>query len=140
MPTHALRGYGPRVFVSYSFADAKLAQQVESALAAKGLQVRREDDTSLFNEKLTAAIPRRMADAEVFIQILTTTSNRSEWVAKELDWMFEHRDAGSGMVFLPIVFDKSTLPERLKEWWFLDLSGTGLTPEAMEAIERLCMK
>ena len=69
MLTHALRGYGPRVFISYSFADTKLAQQVESALTAKGLQARREDDTSLFNEKLTAAIPRRMADAEVFIQI-----------------------------------------------------------------------
>ncbi len=140
MLTHALRGYGPRVFISYSFADTKLAQQVESALTAKGFQVRREDDTSLFNEKLTDAIPRRMADAEVFIQVLTSTSNSSEWVAKELDWMFEHRDAGSGMVFLPIVFDKSTLPERLKEWWFLDLSETGLTPEALEAIERLCLK
>jgi hypothetical protein len=140
MLTHALRGYGPRVFVSYSFADAKVAQQIESELTSKGLQVRREDDTSLFNEKLTAAIPRRMADAEVFIQVLTTTSNRSAWVAKELDWMFEHRNAGSGMVFLPIVFDKASLPERLKEWWFLDLSETGVTPEALEAIHRFCMK
>ena len=140
MIVHALRGYGPRVFISYSFVDARIAQQFESALTAKGFQVRREDDTSLFNEKLTEAIPRRMADAEVFIQLLTSTANRSTWVGRELDWMFEQRKAGTGIVFLPIVFDKSNLPERLKEWWFLDLAGGDLTAEALDAVERLCLK
>ncbi len=139
--SHALRGYGPRVFISYSFADSAAAKQLEAVLLGKGFQVRREDDTSLFNEKLSEAIPRRMADSEVFIQLLTATSNRSAWVERELDWMFEHRQAGTGIVFLPIVFDKSTLPERLKEWWFLDLAAEGkLTDEACESIERLCLK
>lgn len=137
---YPLRGYGPRVFISYSFVDSAIAKQLEAALVAKGFQVRREDDTSLFNEKLTEAIPRRIADAEVFIQLLTSTSNRSAWVERELDWMFERRDAGEAVVFLPIVFDKTTLPERLKEWWFLDLSGSQLTDAAMEAVERLCLK
>ena len=135
----ALRGYGPRVFISYSFADSAIAQPLESALRARGFQVRREDDTSLFNQKLTEAIPRLLADAEVFIQLLTTTANRSAWVERELDWMFQQRDAGSGLIFLPIVFDKSTLPERVKEWWYLDLSG-GLTPAALDDIEQLCLK
>ena len=137
---YPLRGYGPRVFISYSFVDSAVAKQLETALLAKGFQVRREDDTSLFNEKLTEAIPRRMADAEVFIQILTATANGSAWVERELDWMFERRNAGEAVVFLPIVFDKSTLPERLKEWWFLDLSGGELRDAAMEAIEGLCLK
>ena len=136
----ALRGYGPRVFISYSFADSSVAKQLESVLLSRGFQVRREDETSLFNEKLTEAIPRRMADVEVFIQLLTTTSNRSAWVERELDWMFEQRKAGTGVVFLPVVFDKSTLPDRLKEWWFLDLADARLTDQAMEAIERLCLK
>jgi hypothetical protein len=140
LPTCALRCYGPRVFISYSFADSTVAKQLEASLVAKGFQVRREDDTSLFNEKLTEAIPRRMADAEVFVQLLTTASNRSAWVERELDWMFEHRQAGTGIVFLPVVFDKSTLPERVKEWWFLDLADGKLTDEAIEAIERLCVK
>jgi len=139
LPTHALRGYGPRVFISYSFADSAIAKPLESSLRVKGFQVQREDDTSLFNQKLTEAIPRRVADAEVFIQLLTTTANRSAWVERELDWMFKQREAGTGVIFLPIVFDKSTLSDRLKEWWYLDLSG-GLTPEALDAIERLCLK
>jgi hypothetical protein len=140
LATHALRGYGPRVFISYSFADSAVAKQLEAILVAKGFQVRREDDTSLFNEQLTEAIPRRMADAEVFIQLLTTTSNRSAWVARELDWMFEHRQAGTGVVFLPVVFDKATMPERLKEWWFLELGDGKLTDDACDAIHRLCLK
>jgi len=139
LATHALRGYGPRVFISYSFADSTIAQPLEESLRAKGFQVRREDDTSLFNQNLTEAIPRMLADAEVFIQLLTTSANRSTWVERELDWMFQQRDAGTGVIFLPIVFDKSNLPDRVKDWWYLDLSG-GLTPQAMDAIERLCLK
>lgn len=138
--TRALRGYGPRIFVSYSFADAPLAQRLESALVTKGFQVRREDETSLFNEKLTEAIPRRMADAEVFVQLLTTTANRSMWIGRELDWMFEQRKAGTGIMFLPVVFDKSTIPEALKDWWFMDIGSGTLTEEALDAIERFCLK
>lgn len=140
LATYALRGYGPRVFISYSFVDTPIAEALDLALTARGFQVRREDDTSLFNEKLTDAIPSRMASAEVFIQLLTGTANRSMWVERELDWMFERRNAGSGMVFLPIVFDKSTLPERLKEWWFLDVGEVKLSDQALQAIERLCLK
>ena len=136
----ALRGYGPGVFISYSFADAALAQQLESALTARGFQVRREDEVSLFNEKLTEAIPRRMADTEVFIQLLTITANRSTWVARELDWMFEQRTAGTGVMFLPIVFDKSTLPEAVKEWWFMDMPGTSWTEAALDAVARFCLR
>ena len=104
-PTCALRGYGPRVFVSYSFSDSAIVKQLEAFLIEKGFQVRVEDDTSLFNEKLTTAIPRRMADAEVFIQVLTTSANRSRWVERELDWMFEHRDAGTGDWFADASYD-----------------------------------
>lgn len=140
LTTCALRGYGPRVFISYSFVDSAIARQLEAALVAKGFQVRREDDTSLFNEKLTEAIPRRMSDAEVFIQLLTSTANRSAWVERELDWMFERRNAGEAIVFLPIVFDKSTLPERLKEWWFMEFPSGKPIEEVMDPIERLCLK
>ena len=65
MAIQALRGYGPRIFISYSFADAPIAQQIESVLTAKCFQVRREDDTSLLNEKLTEAIPRRLVDTDL---------------------------------------------------------------------------
>lgn len=136
----ALRGYGPRVFISYSFSDNEIAESLEFALKARGFQVRREDDTSLFNEKLTEAIPRRIADSEVFIQLLTTTANRSSWVERELDWMFEQRKAGTGLIFLPIVLDKATMPDRLKEWWFMELSDRKLTEATLDAVERLCLK
>lgn len=140
MVTQALRGYGPRVFISYSFADAELARRLDVTLVAKGFQVRREDEASLFNEKLTEAIPRRIADSEVFVQLLTTAANRSMWVSRELDCLFELRKAGTAVMLLPIVFDKSTIPEGLKDWWYMDVSSSGLTDATLDAIVRFCLK
>src|SRR5690242_13857243 len=90
--TFRLRGYGPGVFVSYSFQDADLAKRIDETLSARGFQVRREDETSLIDQRLTEAIPRRIAEAEVLIQVLTATSNASAWVAREFAYAVDRRD------------------------------------------------
>jgi TIR domain len=139
MPGFPLRHYGPRVFISYSFRDAALAESLHASLAARGFQVSREDETSLVNQRLTEAIPQRIAQAEVLIQLRTSTSNLSDWVTREFAYAVEARGQGQSFVILPVVFDKSTLPDSVKEWWFLDVEGTGLTDEAIDQIERICL-
>lgn len=134
-----LRRYGPRVFISYSFRDASLAESIHISLTAQGFQVSREDETSLINQRLTEAIPRRIAEAEVLIQLRTATSNLSEWVAREFSYALDLKSEGQSIVILPIVFDKSTLPNAVKEWWFMDLEGSGLTAAAVAQIERICL-
>jgi hypothetical protein len=134
-----LRGYGPRVFISYSFQDTPIAMQLEAALKANGCQVRREDEVSLFNQRLVDAIPQRIGDAEVLVILLTTAANKSAWVARELDWILEHRKTSNDIVLLPIVFDKATVPEPIKDWWFLDLDSRELTMGDLELATRMCM-
>jgi hypothetical protein len=139
METFALRGHGPRVFISYSFQDATLAEQISRLLSDRGFQVHREDETSLANQVLTEAIPRRIAEAEVLIQVLTATSNASEWVARELAYATELRQQHNRIVILPIVFHKASLSDAVKAWWYLDIEASGLTDEAISQIERVCL-
>lgn len=110
------RGYGPRVFISYSFQDADLAKRIDETLSARGFRVRREDETSLIDQRLTEAIPRRIAEAEVLIQVLTATSNASAWVAREFAHAVDRRDKRHNITILPIVFEMTSLPEAVKEW------------------------
>ena len=138
--TFALRNFGPRVFISYSFRDTDLAIKLERILSGKGFQIRREDETSLANQRLTDAIPKRIAAAEVILQLLTSASNASEWVAREFEYATELRDKDHAIVLLPVVFEKASLPEAVKRWWYLDASSEGLTDQVIATIERLCLR
>ena len=139
MNGHALRGYGPRVFVSYSFKDKELAERIENALSGRGFQIRRENENSLTGQKLTEAIPKRIGEAEVLIQIRTKSSNLSEWIAREFSYAVTLKNKGQQLIILPLVFDKSNIPDDVKEWWFMDLADSGLTEIALEEIERVCL-
>lgn len=136
---YPLRLVGPRTFISYSFADAPLAQQVESYLRDRGLQITREDGTSLTNTKLTESIPRRMAGAEVLIQLRTAAANRSEWIAREFSYAVSLREKSHSLVMLPVVFDAASLPDDVKEWWYLD-ADSGLNDAVLDHIYRVCLR
>ncbi|MBL6614535.1 MAG: toll/interleukin-1 receptor domain-containing protein [Reyranella sp.] len=139
MSSFALRNYGPRVFVSYSFRDKDLAERISAALAESGFQVHREDEFSLAGQQLSAAIPQRIGDAEVLIQLLTANSNASEWVAREFAYAVARRDQKHDLIILPIVFDKEQLPEPVRDWWFFDLSGMELSDVALAKIKEICL-
>lgn len=139
MSNVALRNYGPRVFLSYSFRDKDLAERVSGALAESGFQVHREDEFSLAGQQLSAAIPQRIGDAEVLIQLLTANSNASEWVAREFAYAIARRDQKHDLIILPIVFDKEKLPEPVRDWWFFDLSGMELSDLALAKIKEICL-
>src|SRR5258708_11159824 len=140
MSSFELRNYGPRVFVSYSFRDRDLAERVSGALTESGFQVHREDEFSLAGQQLSAAIPQRIGDAEVLIQLLTANSNASEWVAREFAYAVARRDQKHDLIILPIVFDKQQLPEPVRDWWFFDLSGTELSDLALAKIKEICLR
>ena len=139
MSSLALRNYGPRVFLSYSFRDKDLAERMSGALAVSGFQVHREDEFSLAGQQLSAAIPQRIGDAEVLIQLLTANSNASEWVAREFAYAVARRDQKHDLIILPIVFDKEQLPEPVRDWWFFDLSGMELSDLALAKIKEICL-
>jgi hypothetical protein len=139
MTNFILRGLGPRVFISYSFRDSALAKTLDDFLSGRGFQVTREDETSLVDRRLTDVIPQRIANAEVLIQLRTATSNASAWIAREFQYAIDLRQKDQNLTLLPVVLDKATLPDPVKEWWFLDVGEDGLTQEVLRQIERISL-
>src|SRR4051812_26802246 len=89
-----LRGQGPRVFISYSYADAAEAAVLRADFDAAGMQVRMEDESSLLGTRLADALPRRIADCEVFVSLITPNAAASGWIAREFEWA-SSADAGA---------------------------------------------
>jgi hypothetical protein len=124
---HPLRGLGPRMFISYSFRDAPLAEELSKRLQQLGFQVRKEDERSLLGKNLRDALPRLIGDAEVFLPLLTTASNASPWVRQEIDWALGDTAGNDAArpLFLPIVLDATKLYERVKDWVYVDATSEG---------------
>jgi hypothetical protein len=134
-----LRGLGPRVFVSYSFRDADLARQIGAHLEQAGMQVRMEDETSLLAAPLSISLQTRIRDAEVFLQVLTETSARSPWVAREFGWAAAANEDGTGpAVMLPVVIGEIGVPEPVADWCFLKCPPV-LDERSLDAVRRAAM-
>jgi hypothetical protein len=139
-PVGPLRGLGPKVFVSYSFRDRALVDTIADYLRGCGMQVRMEDEKSLLGSRLDVALPARIADCEVFIQIVTETSANSAWVAREFEWATSGHagDAGSPVV-LPLVVAGAQVPERVGSWAYLPVS-TPIARTSLEMIHAVAMR
>ncbi len=142
MPTSSrpLRGLGPKVFISYSFKDLALAERLEEELLTRGHQVRREDETSLMDQKLSEAIKTRIGDSEVLIQLLTPAAKQSEWVRRELEMAREFRSEGRWISVLPLNFGSDQLPDEVADWWYLDVGSGELTGELIEQIHDFALR
>ena len=137
MKTNLYRKKGPKVFVSYSYKDKGEAVQIKDYLEQNSFTVQIEDETSLLGEDLTQILPQRIRDSEVFIVLLTKTSNASNWVKLEFSWAIQQKKENNLLV-IPVVFDESTLPDIVKPWVYLNASHKGLTPEILDLIKVKC--
>ena len=134
MSSYPLRRCGPSVFVSYSFADAPLAEQLRTYLLGRGCQVQMEDDRSLLNERLPDILSHRIDTAEVFVQLRTKTSNASYWVDQELRLAASRRSGSPNFVLIPLVLDRSNLDGEVANWVQIDASKAGLTNLILDAV------
>lgn len=133
-----LRNEGPRVFLSYSFADRGSAEVVRDALVSRGCQVRMEDEASLLGQQLSRVLPERIRDAEVFVQLVTETSSSSMWVQREFEWAAErHNESGLPFV-IPVVLDAAVPQGLVNEWAYVNARG-GLNDAVLRAIANGCL-
>lgn len=140
METAASTRMGPRIFLSYSFEDAEEAQALAAYLQARGHLVHLEDERSLMDQQLTQAIRTAIADSEVLIQLLTPSSARSAWVAREMEMAFEIRAEGQDLAILPILTAGVEKPASIKDLWYLRTEGAGLSDAEKEEAHRFALR
>lgn len=131
---------GPRIFLSYSFADSAAAQALADFLVARGHQVHLEDDTSLMDQQLGAAIRKAIAGAEILIQLLTPNSVQSSWVAREMEMAIDIRATGQDLAILPVLTSGVGKPAAIQDFWYLRAQAERLTSEEMEEVHRFALR
>ena len=132
---YPLRGIGPSTFLSYSYADQALATELAAGLEALGLRVHKEDETTLLGKPLPEMLGKRVAEREVFVQLLTKTANASAWVRKEFDWATARQGTGRIFSLIPLVVDVPTVSDAIAAHDHEDAS-MGITNDLLDRVVR----
>jgi hypothetical protein len=129
-----------KIFISHSFADQDLANQVAKALKASGFQVWEESEVlpgDNWGEKLGQAL----ADAEAMIVLLTPDSLRSPHVGYEISYALGKKDYKGRVVPVLAVPPDQLPPEQipwvLRKFRTVNLVETGPEEGAKQIAEVL---
>ena len=79
------------VFVSYSSEDRKLVNTIVNMLKEEGIRYWKAPEMIPAGSSYAREIPRAIKECEVFLLILSRTSQKSIWVEKEIDSAISHR-------------------------------------------------
>ena len=125
MPRHA--------FVSYSRSDQEYVRGLADHLMAAGIPVW-FDYRLIAGEHFEEVLQRNIADAGVFIVVLTPSAYESRWVAREIAYAEEQKK-----VIVPLLVEKSPTFFRLVDIHHEDLTGGALPGvELLQRLRALC--
>ncbi len=79
------------VFVSYSSEDRKLVNTIVNMLKEEGISYWKAPEMIPAGSSYAREIPRAIKECEVFLLVLSRTSQKSIWVEKEIDSAISHR-------------------------------------------------
>lgn len=79
------------VFVSYSSEDRKLVNTIVKMMKEEGIAYWKAPEMIPAGSSYAREIPRAIKECEVFLLVLSRTSQRSIWVEKEIDSAISHR-------------------------------------------------
>ncbi len=92
------------VFVSYSSEDHALVNTIINMMKNEGISYWKAPEMIPAGSSYAREIPRAIKDCEVFLLILSRTSQKSIWVEKEIDSAISHRK-----VIIPFQIDEVPL-------------------------------
>ena len=79
------------VFVSYSSEDRKLVNTIVNMMKEEGIRYWKAPEMIPAGSSYAREIPRAIKECEVFLLVLSRTSQKSIWVEKEIDSAISHR-------------------------------------------------
>lgn len=79
------------VFVSYSSEDRKLVNTIVKMMKEEGISYWKAPEMIPAGSSYAREIPRAIKECEVFLLVLSRTSQKSIWVEKEIDSAISHR-------------------------------------------------
>ncbi len=92
---------GDKVFISYHSEEYSEASTIRNILTANGISCWMAPESIPFGSNYASEIPKAIEGCEVFLLILSKKSQRSRWVALELD-----RAMNEGKLIYPLQIEK----------------------------------
>jgi TIR domain len=112
------RSKHPRVFISYSKADADFATKLASALAGLGVKPILDREVLLVGDRVEATVRELIDQSDYVIFVASNASRESNWARTELQEAFRRRKP-----VLPVVLQRDAIPEELRNVYYADFTG-----------------
>ena len=114
---------GPLCFVSYCNQDKHFVDQLTRDLQALGANVWVDHEIIQPGHQIPEAVAKGIADAQVFLVVLTLFSIKSKWVSLELDTaIMRNRKCGKPKI-IPGILGRCDVPELLRSFKSIDLKS-----------------
>lgn len=101
----------PSIFLSYCRANRKLALNLETALANRGLGVWRDERSISGGEEFSVAIEKGIRESRGLLVLVTTESTRSDWVTYEYAFA-----TGAGVPVVAVGVKGTKLPSPIRRF------------------------
>jgi hypothetical protein len=111
----------PRIFISYSHMDARIAIDLKRKLVDLGISTWIDTEEIKVGGSLIAHIQDGLSRVQFVCALLSRYSIRSRWVQKELEVAMIRELQGEAITVLPVVLDDCELPLFLRDKKYADL-------------------
>lgn len=111
-----------KVFISYTQQDKKYAELIAQSLRDAGHEVWYDGWKLRAGDNLVEKINESLEETDALIVIISRYSLRSKWVMHEFSALAFGELSGKKNKIIPVLVDKSTVPEYLARYVYVDLS------------------
>lgn len=128
-----------KVFISYTQQDKKHAELIAHRLREEGHEVWYDGWKLRAGDNLVEKINEGLKETDALIVIVSRNSLRSKWVMHEFSALAFGELSGKTNRIIPVLVDKSTVPEYLARYVYVDLSENlefGLSSPAPDEYRR----
>ena len=111
-----------RVFISYSQHDKKYAELIADSLRVAGHDVWHDGWKLKPGDNLVEKISEGLKETEALVVIVSKNSLQSKSIMHEFSALALGEISGKTHKIIPVIVDKSTVPEYLARYFYVDLS------------------
>ncbi|MCD8455223.1 toll/interleukin-1 receptor domain-containing protein [Tenacibaculum finnmarkense genomovar ulcerans] len=114
-----------KIFISYSFNDAKLASLIKQKLLDNKIEILEVDNDIAVGDNIISSITNSIKEADAYIILLTKSYKDSKWSDLEQILIFDEKfKSRKNKKVFPILIDKDVkIPSLLKNLVYADLTN-----------------
>jgi TIR domain len=124
----------PKIFFSYSRADAPMVDRIAKDLSRQGVELWMDRQNLVPGQEWLSQIRQAISEADFMVVFLSQFSLKSKSVQYEYEKAFEYQSRAGGTRLIPVLLDKVDLPSSLAKIQYADFTESYI--EGMQQLLR----